>query len=164
MILPGSAVVARGILRGLRSVETQVQPCGVDLSLKRVRIWTSPGTIDFDNTHRKTAATKEVPFNNDQLHLTPGSYLVDFNEIGHCPNDIAGQIFVRSTLWRSGALLSAGVMDPGYTGAIGGMLQIGNPHGLVLFRDAKLAQFVFHQLSETVDSSYSGVYQGSEAV
>lgn len=33
-----------------------------------------------------------------------------------------GQLFVRSSLFRSGALVSAGVMDAGYQGAIGLLL------------------------------------------
>ena len=80
-----------------------------------------------------------------------------------------GQLFVRSSLFRSGALVSAGVMDAGYHGAIGlllswrmvymtindhsclgGLLHVINPHGLTLYQNAKLAQFVFHTLPEKV--------------
>ena len=54
-------------------------------------------------------------------------------------------------------------MDSGYKGAVGAMLQVVNPHGLLLFRDARLAQMVFHQMSEPVEG-YSGVYQGSRSI
>ena len=54
-------------------------------------------------------------------------------------------------------------MDSGYKGAVGAMLQVVNPHGLLLFRDARLAQMVFHQMSEPVEG-YSGVYQGLESM
>jgi dUTP pyrophosphatase len=66
-------------------------------------------------------------------------------------------------LFRAGALVSAGLMDSGYHGAVGGMLQVVNPHGLRLYRDARLAQIVFHQMSEPVEG-YQGQYQGSKAV
>jgi len=150
----------------------------VDLTLKHVKIWTSAGAIDFDNSLRKTASTIQIPFvkHHQQVHnaksqlaehtddssvlLKPGSYLVDFNETVDVPLDLMGQIFVRSSLFRSGALLSAGVMDSGYKGAVGAMLQVVNPHGLLLFRDARLAQIVFHPMSEPV-VGYSGAYQGS---
>ena len=79
------------------------------------------------------------------------------------PLNLMGQIFVRSSLFRSGALLSAGVMDSGYRGAVGGMLQVVNPHGLRLCRDARLAQLVFYQLTEKVEG-YRGAYQGSGTV
>jgi len=54
-------------------------------------------------------------------------------------------------------------MDSGYKGAVGAMLQVANPHGLLLFRDARLAQMVFYQLSEPVEG-YRGMYQGSRSV
>ena len=59
--------------------------------------------------------------------------------------------------------MHAGVMDSGYKGAVGAMLQVVNPHGLRLMRDAKLAQMVFHQMSESLEG-YSGVYQGRTSV
>ena len=43
------------------------------------------------------------------------------------------------------------------------MLQVVNPHGLLLFRDARLAQMVFHQMTEPVDG-YNWTYQGSTTV
>lgn len=95
--------------------------------------------------------------------LKSGAYLVKFNETVDTPLSLVGQIFVRSSLFRSGALLSAGLMDSGYKGAVSAMLQVMNPHGLLLFRDARLAQMAFHQMSEPVDG-YSEVYQGSESV
>jgi dUTP pyrophosphatase len=135
--------------------------------LKRVMLWTSPGAIDFDNTNRKTADTATVPFQHDASgsfwDLTAGSYLVEFNETVDTPLDVMGQVFVRSSLWRSGAVIQAGVMDSGYKGAIGAVLQTVNPHGLRLTRDAKIAQMAFHQMSENVEG-YSGVYQGSVGV
>lgn len=193
MLLPGSSVIPK-IISSVRSAKIQAQPCGVDLTLKRIKIWTSPGSIDFDNSLRLNASTVEVPFSSHlqqfrklsaQFHqaiskdptmfekhmhgshesvmLKPGAYLVEFNETVDVPLNLMGQIFVRSSLFRSGALLSAGVVDSGYKGAVGAMLQVANPHGLLLFRDARLAQMVFHQLSEPVEG-YSGMYQGSRSV
>lgn len=192
MILPGRSIIPR-IIGNVRSAKIQAQPCGVDLTLKRIKTWTSPGSVDFDNSLRVNASTVEVPFTRQdeqlqnlpaQSHLTlsnnppmfkkdmygsqesvmlkPGAYLVEFNETVDTPLSLMGQIFVRSSLFRSGALLSAGVMDSGYKGAVGAMLQVVNPHGLLLFRDARLAQMVFHQMSEPVEG-YSGVYQGLDS-
>jgi len=100
---------------------------------------------------------------HESVMLEAGSYLVEFNEIVNVPLDLMGQIFVRSSLFRSGALLSAGVMDCGYQGAVGAMLQVVNPHGLLLFRNARLAQIVFHEMREPVEG-YSGKYQGSRSI
>ncbi|KAJ7653080.1 deoxyuridine 5'-triphosphate nucleotidohydrolase [Mycena polygramma] len=155
MILSGRAVFSRQIVQNLISAQRQVQPCGIDLSLKRVLAWTSAGVVDFDNTFRKTADTIEIPFEGVlelRLHLRPGAYLVEFNETIDVPLDVMGSLYVRSSLFRSGALVSAG-----------GMLQVVNPHGLTLYKNAKLAQFVFHEMKEKVDG-YSGVYQNKTAM
>ena len=193
MIFPGRVLIPK-IISNVRSAKIQAQPCGVDLTLKRIKTWTTAGSVDFDNSLRLNAATIEVPFTShderlekllaqphlvvsqdammlkndkhmrhESVMLRSGAYLVEFNEIVDVPLDMMGQIFVHSSLFRSGAMLSAGVMDSGYRGAVGAMLQVLNPHGLLLFRDTRLAQLVFHQMSEPV-KGYSGMYQGSSSI
>lgn len=170
MIIPGRSLITRSIVRNVQSPTIQIQPCGVDVTLKRIFKWTSPGTIDFDNQLRRTAATEEIPFAPSTnkavkpiLDLSQGSYLVEFNETISVPLNAMGQIFVRSSLFRSGVLINGGVMDSGYEGVIGAMMQVFNPAGLRVYPSARLAQFVFHQMSERTDG-YSGLYQGSTAV
>ena len=205
MILPGYKIIPR-IISNTRNSKIQTQPCGVDLTLKRIRAWKTAGTIDFDNSLREMAQTETVPFTlshhlknskpkNSSLtqdahahepateesnattlkidgeesssaeaaRLSPGAYLIDFNETITTPRDAMGQLFVRSSLFRSGCLLSAGVMDSGYRGAIGGLLQVLNPHGVVLYRDARLAQMVFLGMAEEVEG-YRGGFQGVREV
>ncbi|KAJ5469092.1 DeoxyUTP pyrophosphatase [Penicillium sp. IBT 31633x] len=166
MILPGRSLIARSIIRNVQKPALQAQPCGIDLTLKRVLRWTSPGIIDLDNTLRQTAATEEIPFPSTEheattpyLDLAQGSYLVEFNETVSVPLDVMGQIFVRSSLFRSGVAIQAGVMDSGYEGAVGALMQVLNPTGLRVYPTARLAQFVFQQMSEKVEG-YNGVYQG----
>lgn len=180
MIVPGRVAFGRNIITRLLSADKQIQPCGIDLTLKRVMTWSSPGAIDFTNAHRKASQTVEIPFQRlsksrgatsgtsesnaqgietDYIDIACGSCLVEFNECINMPLDPMGQIFVRSSLFRSGALVYAGVMDSGYQGAIEAVLQVVNPHGLRLYRDAKMAQIVFHAMSEPVEG-YNGVYQG----
>lgn len=165
MILPGRSLISRAIIRNVNHPTLQAQPCGVDLTLKRVLKWTSPGIIDLDNQLRQTATTEEIPFLPEKestkpyLDLAQGSYLVEFNETVCVPLDVMGQIFVRSSLFRSGVMIHAGVMDSGYEGAVGALMQVVNPMGLRVYPAACLAQFVFHQMTEEVDG-YKGVYQG----
>jgi dUTP pyrophosphatase len=83
---------------------------------------------------------------------------VEFNETGDVPLDMA-QIFSRSSLYRSGAFVVTGVVDSGYTGPLGGLFVVSNLHGMTLVEGAKLAQIVFHQMTEEVEA-YGGVYQG----
>ncbi|KAH8655524.1 dUTPase-like protein [Xylariales sp. PMI_506] len=161
-MLSGASIVKRGIVRSLRSVPQQLQPCGVDLSLRRVLAWTSPATIDFDNSRRQAAKTSELLFDShtESIKLPQGAYLVDFNETVRVPLDGTGQVFTRSSLWRSGATLTAGIVDAGYQGALGALLDVKNPNGIVLCKDAKLGQIALHKLEEKV-AGYRGIYQFS---
>ncbi|PYH36990.1 putative dUTPase [Aspergillus neoniger CBS 115656] len=161
MIVSGLEVVTRQLVRNLRGA-TQQQPCGIDLTLRQISKWTSAATIDFDNTKRQAARTSILPFDNTShaITLPPGAYLVDFNETVHVPRDCMGSIFARSSLWHSGVGITAGVVDAGYEGALGALMEVKNPHGVVLYRDAKLAQIVFEELSKEVEG-YNGIYQAS---
>lgn len=67
-------------------------------------------------------------------------------------------VFPRSTLWRSGVGISAGVVDVGYQGAMGALMEVKNPNGVVLYKNSKLAQIVFEQMGEIV-KGYTGIYQ-----
>lgn len=60
-----------------------------------------------------------------------------------------------------GSLVDAGVVDYGYSGTAGALLQLVNPQGLQLWKDARLAQMVFHQMSLTTEG-YKGIYQGRD--
>ncbi|KAL7928899.1 dUTPase-like protein [Trichoderma chlorosporum] len=164
MLISGASIVSQGIVRNLRSAAQQLQPCGVDLSLRRVLTWNSPATIDFDNSHRQAANTSELSFDKESatIKLGQGAYLVEFNEAISVPLDCMGQVFVRSSLWRSGVTLTAGVVDAGYEGALGALLDVKNPAGIILNKDAKLGQIVMHRLEGKV-AGYRGVYQFSES-
>lgn len=162
-MLSGAAIVRRGIVRNLLSIKHQQQPCGVDLTLRRVLAWTSAATIDFDNSRRQAANTSELRFSGkpEAVTLATGAYLVEFNETVKIPLDCMAEVYVRSSLWRSGTHLTAGAIDAGYEGALGALLDVRNPHGAILCKNAKLGQIALHQLEGKV-AGYSGIYQYSE--
>ncbi|KAB8208352.1 dUTPase-like protein [Aspergillus parasiticus] len=164
MILSGREIITRKLVQNLRHLPQQQQPCGVDLTLRQVSKWTSAATIDFDNTNRQAAKTSILPFNNNNTNQTitlqPGAYLIDFNETVQIPRNCMGSVFSRSSLWRSGVGISAGVVDAGYQGAMGALMEVRNPNGVVLYRDAKIAQIVVEELGEIVEG-YNGIYQSS---
>ncbi|KAF2804912.1 deoxyuridine 5'-triphosphate nucleotidohydrolase [Mytilinidion resinicola] len=157
MIIPGRVALARKVLTNLTSAEHQAQPCGIDLTLKCIMNTTAGTSLSLNGSTQTPDATIEFP--HEHVNITCGSYLVEFNELVDMPLDLMSQVLVRSSLFRSGVLINAGVMDSGYRGAVGAMLQVVNPHGLRLLRDAKLAQIVFHQMREPVQG-YNGMYQG----
>ncbi|PTB42744.1 uncharacterized protein TrAFT101_008171 [Trichoderma asperellum] len=162
MIISGLEIVNRQLVRNLRHASEQQQPCGVDLTLRQVSHWTSAAIIDFDNSKREAAKVSSLLFDNTshKIVLPPGAYLVDFNETVQIPLNCIASIFPRSSLWRSGVGVYAGVVDAGYEGAMGALMEVKNPHGVVLHKNAKLAQIVFDEMGQTVEG-YKGIYQFS---
>lgn len=162
MILSGLEIITRQLVRNIRNVAQQQQSCGVDLTLRQISKWTSAATIDFDNIKRQAAQTSILPFDGTSRSITlqPGAYLVDFNETVRIPRNCMGSLFPRSSLWRSGLGISAGVVDAGYEGAMGALVEVKNPHGVVLYENSKLAQIVLEEMGQEVEG-YSGVYQAS---
>ena len=113
MILSGRQVVTRHLVQNLRQIaQQQQQPCGVDLTLRRISKWSPFATIDFDNTKQETAEIDTLYFNHTSQAITlpAGAYLIDFNEIVKVPRNCMASVFPRSSLWRSGVGISAGVV------------------------------------------------------
>ncbi len=140
--------------------DSQFQPAGVDVTLKKILKFSTAGHIDFDNKERKISETEEIEFENDWVTLSPGSYKVIFNEYVKIPQDAAALCLPRSSLLRSGITLECAVWDPGYEGRSEALLIISNPNGAKLKKNAKIGQMVFIKLSENAKDSYEGVYKG----
>jgi dUTP pyrophosphatase len=56
--------------------------------------------------------------------------------------------------------ISAGVVDAGYEGAMGALMEVKNPNGIVLYENAKISQIVFEEMGDAI-KGYSGIYQSS---
>ena len=147
------------LIEGAIDLAVQVQPNGVDLTLRDVAAYASPGTIDFSNQKRVLSETKLLSFEGDQLVLEPGSYLVTFNEVVNIPADVAALGRPRSTLLRCGAALHTAVWDAGYSGRSQSLMTVYNPLGLTLKRNARIMQLVFLRLEQAVIEGYAGRYQ-----
>ena len=158
MILPKHMIRERKAVGGIMH-ESQMQPAGVDLTLGEVHAFESEGKIDFDNSKRRLPKTKKLEF-EDEIKLEKGCYKVIFNEHVHIPKDCAAFGFPRSSLLRCGANMHCAVWDPGYEGRSESLLVVENLHGIVLEKNAKLAQLVFVKLLEDAQELYSGVYKG----
>ncbi|KEY82643.1 dUTP diphosphatase Dut [Aspergillus fumigatus] len=98
MIIPGRALLTRSIIRNVQNPALQVQPCGVDLTLKRILTWTSPGIIDLDNQRRQTASTNEIPFLAPRI-LSRRIQRNSFRPSGRDGPDLRAQLFVP--FWRA---------------------------------------------------------------
>jgi dUTP pyrophosphatase len=140
-------------------LEDQVQPNGFDLTLKEVATLESGGRIAVSNAQRQVSNLKPLPFSEDgYLDLSPGSYLITFNEIVHLPINVMAMGAPRSSLLRCGVTVHMAVWDAGYSGRSQSLLVVFNPLGFRVQRNARVAQLVFIELAAKTDG-YQGVYQ-----
>ena len=169
MILPKQHLEEAKIFEGLHA--SQFQPCGIDITLKEVYRFKSPGVIDFDNKERKISDVEPIPFDGgaegaaggstaDRVMLKPGAYKVIFNEYVRIPKNVAGLCLPRSSLLRCGVTLECAVWDPGYEGRSEALLVVRNEHGVNLKKNAKIGQMIFIRLAEDAKTLYSGQYKG----
>jgi dUTP pyrophosphatase len=149
------------IIDGLIDRETQLQPNGIDLTLDTVSGFVGPGTLTLDNANRRLPGTEEYLFDPDQqIYLTPGPYVVRFNETINLPANCMAYTRPRSSLLRSGVALHTAVWDAGYSGRGVAMLVVYNTHGFRLEHNARIAQMVFHTLGSETSEGYQGIYSG----
>ncbi len=138
----------------------QVQPNSVELTLRSIEKFCSSGSIDFDNSERRTPSTENIEFDSDGwVYIGPGAYKITFNEIVNIPLDLAAIARPRSSLLRCGANIGTAVWDSGYKGRSESMLVVHNPYGFKLKRNARVIQLLFFELKSGLLEGYSGKYQ-----
>jgi len=158
MVIPGSKSIAF-ITDAVG--EGQLQPCGVDMTLREVHALADAGVVDFDNSKRKISKSTPLAFDSDgKLHVASGSYKIIYNEYVSVPIDACAFGFPRSSLLRCGADVRCAVWDPGYHGRSESLLVVHNVHGITLYKNAKVMQLVFVRLESAAHAGYSGQYKG----
>lgn len=135
----------------------QLQPAGLDLTIKAIYIPITAGTLDFNNKNRELPDRHKVPLTGKFYYLKPGMYNIELNEIFNIPKNIIGKVSPRSSAMRCGASIDAGIWDPGYTGGGEILLIVHNPHGVHLYPNTKICQITFETCNET--ESYNGTYK-----
>ena len=141
--------------------EGQLQPCGIDMTLKEVHALSDAGVVDFDNSRRKISASRKLEFDPEgKILLLPGCYKIIYNEYVSVPLDACAFGFPRSSLLRCGADVRCAVWDPGYHGRSESLLVVHNSHGITLYKDAKVMQLVFMRLESAAHKGYDGQYKG----
>lgn len=141
--------------------DSQVQPNGIDLTIKDVSMFSSAGTIPVDNKDRVLSSVSPLVFDGlDRLDLLPGCYLITCNEIVNLPRNIMALAYPRSSLLRCGVSVHTAIWDAGYSGRSQSLMVVYNPQGIRIYRNTRFIQLVFFYLSKEVDEGYKGVFQG----
>lgn len=146
------------IIRPARGV-VKYTPNGADLTVKLVDAFDryTPGVLFANGAKQLPDKSAKGRYANG-WNLTPGAYLVTYNESIHVPVNCVGFIYPRSSLLRMGAQLVGAVWDAGYEGIGASLVIVHNPGGIIVEQDAPIAQIVFHYLDRET-KPYAGQYQ-----
>ena len=149
------------LIESYLSLDEQLQPNGFELSLQDVSQLPSGGNMGSEPDQRKLSDAETLEFDQDGwLRLSPGPYLISFNEVVNLPLNLMALGRPRSSLLRSGVSIHTAVWDAGYRGRSQALLVIYNNHGYDLRKDARLMQLVFFHLTQPVDQGYQGRFLG----
>ena len=151
------------LLEQCPDLHSQLQPNGIDVTVRAVASYpaeTDPGAIGLSDTDRVLPKSTELTFGDDGwLTLSPGHYLVTFNEVVNLPRGLMALGRPRSSLLRMGVSLHTAVWDAGYSGRSQALLVVHHAAGFRLERNARIAQLVFLTLSAPDQRGYDGRYQ-----
>ena len=142
------------------NLEEQVQPNGIDLTLREVSMLQSSGKIAAMDSQRLVSDVAPLVFDGlNFIDLMPGAYIITYNEIVHLPKNVMALATPRSSLLRCGVTINTAVWDAGYSGRSQSLMVVYNPQGFRLQRNARIVQLVFLQLTRETEG-YRGAYQG----
>jgi dUTP pyrophosphatase len=140
-------------------METQLQPNGIDVTVRDISRLQSSGTMAVDNAARQLSTLIPLEFDSQGfVDLTPGSYMITFNEIVNLPNNVMALGRPRSSLLRCGVTIGTAVWDAGYSGRSQSLLIVHNPAGFRMQKNSRVMQLVFFYLTGETER-YSGKYQ-----
>ena len=149
------------LVSGYRSLETQLQPNGFDLTLQSIAAINDWGRLGVDDADRKLAGVRPISFDGGGwANLPAGPYRITFNEIVRLPLDLIALGRPRSSLARSGVSVHTGVWDAGYHGRSEALLLVHPGQGFHLQQNARVLQLVFFRLLQPVREGYQGRFQG----
>jgi len=148
------------LIEGYINLEEQLQPNGVDLTLREIALLQSSGRITVQNSQRLVPDLAPLVFDGTGfIDLMPGAYIITYNEIVNLPKNIMALARPRSSLLRCGVNVGTAVWDAGYSGRSQSLMVVYNPQGFRLQRNARIVQLIFLRLGQKTEG-YQGVYQG----
>ncbi len=148
------------LIEGGIDLEKQLQPNGIDLTLRQIDLMQSSGRIAAEDSQRLVSDLSPLVFDGlGFIDLVPGAYIITYNEVVHLPKDIMALGRPRASLLRCGVTVGTAVWDAGYEGRSQSLLVVYNPQGFRLQKNARVMQLIFMRLSGKTEG-YHGSYQG----
>jgi dUTP pyrophosphatase len=149
------------LVENLCDAGQQLQPNGIDLTLKEIALFSSPGSLGSTNEGRALSVTSPLVFDGlGRVDLPLGCYLVKYNEVVNLPRNVMALARPRSSLLRCGVSIHNAVWDAGYSGRSQSLMVVYNAQGFRLHRNARIIQMVFFCLNSEAAEGYRGMFQG----
>lgn len=141
---------------------TNPEGCGFDLRLGQVHKIKGKGFLGI--TERSTPESELVVEYDEKetksITIKPKeSYLVTTIESVNIPEDLTANMWLRSTLYRSGITLSGGNIAPGYCGVLSFTLFNSSDCEMEIELGARIVHILFYQITGE-SNSYRGQWQG----
>ncbi len=156
------------LIEGYIDLDTQLTPNGFDLTANSLFEFNARGAVDFSNKERVIPEGREIPAKKKKpedkfgwWNLKKGIYKIKTNETVNLPRNLIALAFSRTSLLRAGVFTQHGVWDAGFNGKGEFILSVGNPKGLKLKQNARVAQLTFLRINETANG-YNGIYQNKK--
>jgi dUTP pyrophosphatase len=147
------------LIEGYINLKEQLQPNGIDLTLREVAMLQSPGRIAASNSQRAVSSLSPLVFDGlGFVQLMPGIYSITYNEVVNLPQNIMALATPRSSLLRCGVTIHTAIWDAGYSGRSESLLVVYHPQGFQLQKNARVIQLVFFRLTNHTQG-YQGIYQ-----
>jgi len=151
----------RPLISEYLDLDGQVQPNGIDLTLRAINRYDGAGAIGVASSDRVLPELSPLAFDADGwLTLEPGCYHILYNEVVDIPVTLMALGRPRSSLNRCGVTIHTAVWDAGYRGRSTSLMVVNNPAGFRVQRNARVMQLVFLGMSEATADGYRGRYQG----
>ena len=148
------------LIEGYINLNEQVQPNGIDLTLREIALLESSGKITTKETDRQLPNLAPLAFDGlGFIDLMPGVYSITYNESVHLPRNGMALARPRSSLLRCGVTVGTAVWDAGYCGSSQSLMVVYNSRGFRLQRNARIVQLIFLWLTRETEG-YQGAYQG----
>lgn len=151
----------RPLILEWQNLDEQIQPNGIDLTLREVSAYRGQGQIGVASADRVLPELEPLAFDDDGwVTLSPGIYQIVYNEIVDIPVTLMALGRPRSSLGRGGVTIHTAVWDAGYSGRSTSLLSVLNPEGFRVQRNARVMQLVFFSMAQAPAAGYAGKYQG----
>lgn len=157
-------VKTRNLIANLSDRElTNPESCAIDLRIKEISRLQGKGFLGIEDRqtpdHVVLATFPNKP--GTRFSLQPGEYYAtETVETVHMPDNLFAIVKPRSTLFRSGIMLRAGVVDPGYSGGLHPGLFNASKEPFTIELGARYVQIYFMEISGGNVRNYEGQWQG----